>query len=241
MSTETPFRETDRERQSRLEIGQTQIGRGPRLLLIIVFLATVYSVPVVQQLHEMKRIRRTGEGTPSSVTILGSAATAANALFEQDGRGIAGRVLHVNRHFLRDINAYEDALSAQSFLTSSLVPPVQQLLTGGVGAGTESAYPGREDWIFYRPAYDHATGAGFLERERIMSRLRAGNEWQPAPMPDPLVAIFHLNRELAARGIRLVVVPIPGKVSIHPELFAGGRSDEAAPLRNGSYDRITSE
>ena len=241
MSAETEIRETDRERQSRLEIGQTEISRGPRLLLITVFLATIFSVPLIQQLHELKRIRSTGEGAHSSAAIFGSAATAAKDLFREGDGNIAGRVLRVNRQFLRDINDYESNLSAQSFLTHSLVPPVQQVLTGWLGAGTESVYPGREDWLFYRPAYDHATGAGFLDIDRTTARLRGGDAWQPAPVPDPLIAIFHMNKELTSRGIRLVIVPVPGKITIHPELFSGERADGAAPLRNRSYSRFLSE
>ncbi|MGH2437712.1 MAG: alginate O-acetyltransferase AlgX-related protein, partial [bacterium] len=60
-------------------------------------------------------------------------------------------------------------------------------------------------------------------------------EWEAPPQPDPRLAIVGFQRDLAARGITLVVVPTPLKPGVHPEKLAHGYADGADVLQNPSY------
>lgn len=114
---------------------------------------------------------------------------------------------------------FEDRLEEESWVTAELLPPVQLFLTGILGTGNEQVYPGRDGWLFYRQAVESLTGPGFLERETQES--------------DPRPALFELHRQLAHRGIRLVLLPVPVKAAIHPQKLTPrpiGR-----PVRNASW------
>jgi alginate O-acetyltransferase complex protein AlgJ len=95
-----------------------------------------------------------------------------------------------------------------------------------LGAGNEQVYLGRDGWLFYREDLDYVTGGEFVTPTEEAK--------------DPRRAILHLNRQLADRGIRLIVVPTPVKPEIHPERFAGGDGDaeREVALRPSAFDRL---
>mgnify|MGYP006178977607 CR=1 FL=1 len=73
------------------------------------------------------------------------------------------RELAQDRPLLDSMNRFEDRLEEESWVVEELLPPVQLFLTGVLGTGNEQVYPGRDGWLFYRPAVDSLTGPGFLE------------------------------------------------------------------------------
>jgi alginate O-acetyltransferase complex protein AlgJ len=87
-------------------------------------------------------------------------------------------------------------------------------------------YVGREGWLFYRPDVEHVTGRGFLEPAQLERRIASAREIDVPPQPDPRAAIAQFKRDLDARGIVLIVMPIPVKPTVHPCALA--RPCEAA-------------
>jgi alginate O-acetyltransferase complex protein AlgJ len=154
---------------------------------------------------------------------------------------VVDRIFEANRMLLHDINRYKDALTDNSFMTETLVPPAQSFLTGILGVGNEKAYLGKDRWLFYRPAVDYLIGAGFLDRKRLIARAMSGTEWQPAPQPDPMIAIFQIQKQLAARGIQLIIMPVPVKPMIHPEKFSSRYEKYNEVLQNPSYRKLKLE
>jgi len=235
-----------REEVARIEVGHTEITRGQAWCLALAFLGIVVAVPVAQAVREA-RLYRTGRratATPGVAAILPSVPKAVRVCVgagATDADGPVARLFEANRLLLRDMRRYEDALAADSFLTSTLVPPVQWGLTALLGAGNEQVAVGRGGWLFFRPGIDGLTGPGFLEPRRLAARRRAGSEWQPAPQPDPVLAVLHFQAQLAARGIRLVLVPTPSKAAVHPERLSRRYPGGGAPLRNRSYNRFVRE
>jgi hypothetical protein len=75
-----------------------------------------------------------------------------------------------------------------------------------VGRRWGQALVGREGWIFYRPGIQQAA--------------RAAADDPSGSRADPLPAIVSFRDQLAQRGIRLLVVPVPNKESIYPELVS---------------------
>jgi hypothetical protein len=72
-----------------------------------------------------------------------------------------------------------------------------------LGDAGEKAVLGRHGWLFYRPSLRYA-----VERQPGAPQSAAA---------DPLLAIRSFRDQLQARGIRLLVVPVPNKESIYPE------------------------
>jgi alginate O-acetyltransferase complex protein AlgJ len=235
-----------REEIARIEVGHTEITRAQAWCLVLAFLGVIVAVPVMQAVHEVRlhRAGRRATATPGVAGILPSVPRAVRLCVgagATEADGPAARLFEANRLLLRDMRRYEDALAADSFLTSALVPPVQWGLTALLGAGNEQVSVGRGGWLFFRPGIDGLTGPGFLEPRRLAARRRSGSEWQPAPQPDPVLGVLHFQAQLAARGIRLVLVPAPSKAAVHPERLSRRYPGGGAPLRNRSYGRFVRE
>lgn len=134
------------------------------------------------------------------------------------------------------LHQFETTLEEQSWVVADLLPQVQQVLTSVLGQGNLQVYVGRDGWLFLRPGVDALTGPGFLDPAVLERRRRGGEGWTVPVQPDPRPAFAALHRALAARGIRLVVLPVPDKAAIHPEKLA--RRAVEAPLGNPSRPEL---
>ncbi|MFP4054967.1 MAG: alginate O-acetyltransferase AlgX-related protein, partial [Phycisphaerae bacterium] len=228
-----------REDIAKIEIGHTDVSRPVAWALILVVLATVFAVPAVQHVAEIQR----GLGgkrpspLPQAYEIFGKLDDPFHVAARSQ-REFPWNVLRGNSVLLREINRFEDDLEDSSLLQQWLLPPAQAALIRYGRAGNEQAYVGRDDWLFYRPGVDHLTGPGFLNEDRLAARRASGNEWRLAPQPDPVEAIVQFHRQLAARDIRLIVVPTPIKPSIHPEKLSARYAHQRKPVRNPSFGKF---
>lgn len=218
-----------RHELAHLEIGQTAIAPWLSRCLVVVFLATVFSVPVVQHVHEI------GSRLPQCYDIFGSVPKAGGIVLGGDG-SLTRRIFKANSRLLFDINEYEDELEERSLLSEWLLPHTQELVTRWLGVGNEKAYCGRGKWLFYRPGIEYLTGLGFLDAKQLAKRADSGNKWTPAPQPDPVAAIIDFREQLAARGIDLILMPTPVKPMIYPEKFSRRFDSQVGALQNPSYD-----
>src|SRR4029077_8724508 len=75
----------------------------------------------------------------------------------------------------------------------------------------EKAVVGRHGWLFYRPSVRY-----FIERLPVPHDSDSAN---------PLPAIRSFRDQLQARGIRLLVVPVPNKESVYPEMLSKQAED----------------
>ncbi len=110
-------------------------------------------------------------------------------------------VVEANSAALGAIKNFESSLEDSSALAASVRPQSLDGLLRIGGAGSEEAYIGRDGWLFYRPDVD-----ALVMRTASSDQVARG--------------IADFAAQLAARGIRLVLVPVPGKASIHPEKLA---------------------
>lgn len=160
------------------------------------------------------------------------------AVFQPAEEGLL--FFQVNRRLQARMGALERELEDSSWLLRHSQGPVQWLLAGWGGAGNEQVYVGRRGWLFYRPGFDYVTGPPFLAPDALERRRRSGESWQAPPAPDPRPAILDFHRQLAARGIRLILLPAPTKAMIHPEAlapsYAGGAA--GAALHNPSFPEL---
>lgn len=108
----------------------------------------------------------------------------------------------------RALRAYEKQLERNSWWASHVRPWAQWLQLGWLGDGGDKAVAGRDGWVFYRPGVQYLT-------ERPNTRDATGNAAAAAR------AIIDFRDQLAARGIALVVVPVPNKESVYPDRLTG--------------------
>lgn len=227
----------EREEQAWREIGQTAIRSRTARVLALGFLLVIFAVPLGQYAAEWRAARRAGQAFRPPALELWRKAPDILAPIREGGLRPA-TIVEANRVFLREINDYEDRLEEESLLGQYFRPRIQEWLSGWPGVGNEQAYVGRSGWLFYRPGLDYLTGPGFLEPRRLARRAASGDEWRAPPQPDPRPAIIDFHNQLRERGIALIVVPVPVKPSIHPEMFSARYDRDAvrppAPLENAS-------
>src|SRR4051812_38742520 len=206
----------ERERIAKIEIGHTDVSPVLAWVLIAVFLVVIATVPIVDVL--------TGKASNTGVTP-GSLA-AVGPVAQQEG-WIAGSYA-----LLRQMRQLEDGLERKSWLGAALLPRTQRVLTA-LGVGNEKVYLGRDRWLYYAPDVQYVTGFPFLQPSVLKARRLGGPAWENAPQPNPIPALVDFQRQLAQRGIVLLVMPTPLKPMIEPEGLASGRP--AAPPGNPSW------
>lgn len=213
---ETPL---SREDVAKIEIGHTTVAAGTVRVLLTVFLIVIGVVPCIDSVVLPAVIRS------------GLNVTAAQSRDASLWHHVVAR----NRTVLAGLETFERALEDRSLVGRSLRPRAQVVMTGWLGAGNERVYPGREGWLFYRPEVEYLTGRGFLESSQLAHRVTSASEWASLPQPDPREAIARFHRDLASRGITLVVMPTPVKPGVHPERLARRYAGATGVLQNPSY------
>lgn len=120
-----------------------------------------------------------------------------------DRPAVAELVLNVPaEQHLRDV---EDEIEETSWFarnSRSLAQNIWFRLSGEPGG---NVLVGRDGWLFYLPTVRF-----------LVESFPPGKDRQP-DFQDPLAAVIDFYRQLADRGIQLLLVPVPGKASIYPE------------------------
>lgn len=126
--------------------------------------------------------------------------------------------------------ASQDAESTSSpDLLEQSRPYTQLALSRYLGASNAQVAIGQDDWLFYQQGVQHLTGPGFLTPGWLKSRTRRGN------YPDPRTTILNFRAQLRARGIELILLPVPDKASIYPEKLWPGYDTSGPPPQNASF------
>jgi hypothetical protein len=121
--------------------------------------------------------------------------------------------LHIFRQppTARNLHAYEQSLEQTSLVIHRLRPWVQYVQWRFLDDAGEEAVLGRQGWLFYRPSVRY-----------VIERQPSSPEGEAS---DPLPAIRSFRDQLRAQGIRLLVVPVPNKESVYPEMLARRAED----------------
>ena len=213
-------RKLTREEEAEIALLNTSFSPAARALLIALFLSTIAIVPLLQLFAETNHFHPNGR--LPMFDLLKIAPTWEQLSAVRTASSFWNLLPHPT-----EIKAREKTLERDSVVSQALLPRMQTLLTGAFGAGNEQVYIGREGWLFYRPDVDFVIGAPFLAPAQLRARRLAANV-----QPDPIPAIIQFHDQLAARGIELVVMPLPVKSQIESGMLAGGHG----PLRNASFE-----
>lgn len=112
------------------------------------------------------------------------------------------------------IGACESTVNRDFPAAVALREPVQTALSA-LGAGDEQVVLGREGWLFYQPDVTALTGRGLDVAGGLGPLARRE--------PPAIAAVKAFHDALAARGIRLVLLPTPVKPGVHADkLRVGG-------------------
>jgi len=221
-----------REQQARDEVGVTKIHPTAATLFVSFFLLMLSGVFVVDHLVEWNRLGKDASlSALSSLEGVGSLQVVISEMRQQDFK--ASSWITANRKVLAHIHEIEDTIEEQGAVAAWLRPWSQSGLLF-FGVGNEKVYPGKESWLFYRPDIDYITGAGFLDPLQLQQRVDQTVEWETPPQPDPLPALIDLHQQLADRGIKLLLVPVPVKPEIMAKQFTS-RLNDAQVIQNSSY------
>lgn len=225
-----PIQSVSREEIAKKEIGITQITKAHARLLIIGFVLVLFSVPLIQYLHD-RHLQQS--------TAINLFARAFTVLTYDDSanRSPLSRIFDGNRQFLKELSEFETELEDSSFLRKLFLRTVQEFMLVFLGQGNEEAYLGREDWLFYHQDLHYQYAQGFLDEAQLNKRRTSNEVWEAPIQPDPLIAMVHFQKELSKRAIQLLLLPIPVKGVIYPEKIAH-RKTFSGPVHNRSWNKF---
>ena len=98
---------------------------------------------------------------------------------------------------------------------------------GVLKRGNPKVVFGRRNWLFYRQAVDYVTGPpiGSTAARRLLTL--------PRDLGEPAAAIIDFQRQLQRAGVELLVVPVPVKLTLHPERLWAGADPFSMPNNRG--------
>ncbi len=236
--SQTSTRKISRVQQAHDEVGVTEIRPAAAVIFVTLLLLLLFGVFIVDLFVEWDT---SGEGASlSSLRSLEGVSELPEIIGElRQDKFKAVAWVAANRRLLARIQQTEDDIEEQAAVASWLRPWSQSwLLLSGVG--NEKVYPGKNSWLFYRPDIDSVSGPGFLNQLQLQKRIDLTAEWEKSPQPDPLSALIDFHQQLAARDIRLLIVPIPVKPEIVPEKFTS-RLIGTQIAHNSSYQLLVDQ
>lgn len=136
--------------------------------------------------------------------IVGSVPAIQVALEIREGEDVRALTVFHQAPTAANLRVYERSVEAANWAARLSRPWVQFAHFQWLKDGGEKAALGRDGWYFYKP------GLSYLLNRPEEPRASG-------PPNDPFAAIVDYRDQLAARGIRLVVMPVPNKESIYPE------------------------
>lgn len=211
-------RQLSREQEAEIALKHTAFTPGAATLLVALFVITIAIVPALQLATELRG------GKLRMFEVFRVLPNWTDIAAVRNGSDVWQLLPHAE-----ELKTAEKALESESVVSESLLPIVQSFLTGKLRAGNEQVYLGRDGWLFYRPDVDYVTGPPFLDPAQMKRRAHAAGV-----EADPVKAIVHFRDQLAARGIELIVMPVPTKATIEGEKLSE-RVRESTELQNTSF------
>jgi alginate O-acetyltransferase complex protein AlgJ len=202
------------------EIGTTAISRNLAVGLSVFFLITVFLVPLGQYAFDLQHGTGVSFVVPSGGT-------------DSREEGVFAMIDRHNTAIMESIHRLENALEEGSFLRKIFLPPLQYVLLRFFDKGNDKAIPGKDGWLHFAPALDSLVGPPFLHPDQLRIRDEAHKLWEKPLQPNPLAAIIDFHKQLADKGITLIVLPVPVKAAIQPEKIS--TRPVPHPLANRSW------
>ena len=124
-----------------------------------------------------------------------------------------------------NLRMFENDLEKNCKVVEKLRPSVQYVQFLVLRDTGDKALIGRSGWFFYKPAVQY-----------LIEPLPADLQYS---RKDVLSAIISFRDQLAQRGIRLLVVPAPNKVSVYPEMLTSRADRSEQPINPKTIEIIS--
>tara|TARA_R100000027_G_scaffold67402_1_gene65967 strand:+ start:12044 stop:13234 length:1191 start_codon:yes stop_codon:yes gene_type:complete len=180
----------NREEEAWEELERSSISRCAKWILVISFLLLIVTVVVVDMWNPY--------GPRDAVR---SFLTRSRPMSSDSS--VIGMVNAWNKEVISDIGEFESQIEDESVLGKT-IPYYQFVMAKWLQtSGTARVIIGRNQWYFLREGLESSLGWGDGESLREADG-----------------AVRRLAGLLSSRGIRLILVPVPGKVDLHPSEFS---------------------
>jgi len=160
--------------------------------------------------------------------ILAAVPIAQTIIELRDPEGVVALDLFSERPTAENLRAFEHKLEAANWAGRVSRPWLQFANFAWLQEGGEKVVVGSRGWYFFKPGLKY-----MLARPETFAPPNATN--------DPVTAIIDFRDQLAARGIRLMVMPVPNKDSIYPDRLtsrAGSLRGVLAPQTRNVLQRL---
>ena len=126
------------------------------------------------------------------------------------------------------LHRWDENAKDRSIFAKLLRPKALQLRYDLFGEMAPKAVKGKGDWLFYNQDVDYLMQPHYTDDRFYKGTFDTLIAGKRVNLRNPLIAITAFRDELRRRGIKLLLVPIPGKPSIYPEQLANGFSSQPA-------------
>jgi hypothetical protein len=158
------------------------------------------------------------------VAIIGSVPLAQIALELARGQRVRFTEVFCQAPTPANLRQYERGLEESSWAQQTLRPVYQRVLWEAFGHTTADAIAGLDGWMFYRP------DVRYLLEPHLREPPPEDGTWvrngrAELRRQSVVRAVVRFRDQLEERGIRLLVVPVPGKPGVYPEHLTRRVSD----------------
>ena len=192
-----------------------------------VFLVLIFALPLVQLVSEIWSLPT---AWPTAFRLL-PALPRVLAAAGKPNASVYQRVLAANQQLCEEFRSYEVQVTESAWPIKGPRTWLQAGLTGPLRSGNEQVVVGPGGWLYFRPDIEALIRPGFLEPQRVRPGFATGTRHA-----NPLPAIRRFAADLKARGIELLVVPIPSKAA-----RLGVKQGGAASIHNASFQQFVTE
>jgi hypothetical protein len=177
-------------------------GRGLAWFLVASLLAVAGGIPLFQAAHEAA----VGKEMPHVFELFRRAPTKEN------------------------LHRWDDNAKDRSVFAKWLRPWALQKRYDLFKEVAPKSVQGSDGWLFYNQDVDYLLDPPYTDARFYKGTFDTLVAGKRVNLRNPLVAMEDFRARLAARGIALLLVPIPGKPSIYPEkLYPGFRGEALSP------------
>ncbi len=117
----------------------------------------------------------------------------------------------------KNLHHWDETGKDRSIFAKWLRPKTLQLRYDVLGETAPKSVQGRDGWLFYNQDVDYLLQPPYTDTRFYKGSFDTVIAGRRVNLRNPLVAIIDFRDKLKARGVELLLVPIPGKPSIYPE------------------------
>jgi hypothetical protein len=125
----------------------------------------------------------------------------------------------------KNLRDFESNLEESSWVAQAVRPRLRQWHFAALRDPGNQVLMGRNGWLFYKPGVDYL----------VQSSDEASQDNGPVAA---IAAIVQFRDQLQRQGIKLLVVPVPGKASVYPDRLTGRNASSHSSLRSPTLDVI---